>query len=296
VAFPWHSAIAENLGKIDEAFGFIVNSDISYVPKKLDQGDDPLQTLDVFLPYNPETDKPQRSPSERELPVILYLHGGGWAFGDKQDVHLKPHFFTRNGFAFVSMNYRLRWDYKVYDQVVDVVSALRWVQEEGAAFGLDGSRVVLMGHAAGGHLASLVMTDPSYLKAEGMSGLNVKAVISIDSISYDVPRLMRELGSFIERRQHELIFSGDEKVWAAASPSTHVGKGAYIPAFALLYNPELASSSLQARGFAKTLSDAKASVIMIPGSVDAPSKTDELIGTAGNITTGALMAFLRSQI
>ncbi|MFT7220779.1 MAG: arylformamidase [Candidatus Azotimanducaceae bacterium] len=252
--------------------------------------------MDVFLPYNSEENETRPSPNERKLPVILYLHGGGWAFGDKKDVHLKPHFFTRNGFAFVSMNYRLRWDYKVYDQLVDVVSALRWIEEEGAAYGLDGSKIVLMGHAAGGHLASLVMTDPSYLKAEGMSALNVKAVISIDSISYDVPRLMRELGSFIERRQHELIFTGDEKVWAAASPVTHVGKGEYIPAFALLYNPELDSSSLQARGFAKTLSEANVSVIMIPGSVDAPSQTDEIIGTVGNITTIALMAFLRSQI
>ena len=66
--------------------------------------------------------------------------------------------------------------------------------------------------------------------------------------------------------------------------------------FALLYNPDSEVSFLQAKGFAKELSAAKVEVVMIPGSTDAPTKTDELLGTGGNITTGALMAFIRFQM
>ena len=238
-----------------EAVELVSHRDIPYVPSVLDQNTNQQQTLDIYTP-----------PDAQGAPVIVYVHGGGWAFGDKKDVHLKPYFFTLQGFAFVSVNYRLRWDYKVYDQLVDIVEAIRWIGENGAEYGMDTSRIVLMGHAAGGHLISLVMTDPSYLKAEGLSGENIRAVVSIDSISYDIPRLMRELGSFVERRQHELIFTGDEDVWAAASPITHVSSSDHLPAFALLYNPEQQASSLQARGFARALGEVEGQVVMIPGA------------------------------
>lgn len=259
--------------------------DLPYTTAKLDQTTDLLQTLDI---YRPQGDEP--------VPVILYVHGGGWALGDKKDVNVKPNFFTFQGFAFVSINYRLRWDFKVYDQMVDLVSAVGWIQENGHQYGLDTTRIVLMGHGAGGHLVSLLTTDPSYLKAEGMTTENIKAVVSIDSSSYDIPRLMRELGSFLERRKHRLIFSDNESVWKAASPITHVTSSVALPAFALLYNPEREDARLQAKGFARTLSESNVQVVMIPGSKDDSSRTDELVGTRDNIATLALMAFIRSQI
>ncbi len=269
---------------VDDGFNFTITSDIPYVAQKLDQTST-RQTLDAYRPNNLEL-----------APVILYVHGGGWAFGDKKDVHVKPNYFTLNGLAFVSMNYRLRWDYKVYDQVVDIVSVIKWIQESGAEYGLDAEKIVLMGHGAGGHLVSLVMADSSYLRAEGISSSAVKAVVSIDSSSYDITRLMKELGNFVERRQHELIFTSDEAVWRAASPQTHVSKNPNLPPFALLYNPESDVTALQAKGFAKALAGAGGELIMVPGSASDPAKTDELIGVSGNIATIALMAFIRSQI
>ncbi len=271
--------------QIDEALDMVVNRDLPYVPLKIDKTREELQTLDIY-----------RKSEGGSAPVILYIHGGGWAFGDKADVHVKPQFFTRQGFAFVSMNYRLRWDYKVYDQLTDVVTAISWIQENGDTYGLDGDRIVLMGHAAGGHLASLVATDRSFLGAENIDPASLRAIVSIDSNSYDIPLLINELGNFIERRQHELIFTADADVWAAASPISHVSKNKALPAFALLYNPEHTVSSEQARTFAKALSAGKAQVIMIPGSEVAPDQTDELLGTSGHVPTSALMAFLRSQI
>lgn len=269
----------------DKTFKFISTLDIPYVPIKLNQPVDKLQTLDLYRPAG-----------KKDLPVILYLHDGGWAFGNKSDVHLKPHFFTSQGFAFVSMNYRLRWDHKVYDQVVDIVKVLNWLGGDGREYGLDSSRIILMGHAAGAHLVSLAVTDKSYFKAEGMTGEAIKAVVAIDSSSYDITRLMIELGSFIERRQHQLIFGSDENVWKAASPIHHVSAERSLPPFVLLYDPQAEVLALQAKGFAKKLAQSKVSVIMIPGSVNAPSRTDELLGTSENVATGALMAFLRTLL
>lgn len=268
----------------DAGFDFTLTNDIHYVSQKLDEVTT-AQTLDVYKPNTIAL-----------APVILYVHGGAWAFGDKKDVHVKPNYFTHNGFAFVSINYRLRWDYKIYDQVVDLVSAIEWIQENGAEFGLDADRIVMKGHGAGGHLVSLVMTDSSYLRAEGLSGKGVKAVVSIDSTSYDITRVMKELGSFIERRKHEVIFTSNEKIWRAASPQTHVSKNPSLPPFALLYNPERDITTLQAKGFAKALKGAGGVLVMVPGSVSDPARTNELIGVSGNIATVALMAFIRSQI
>jgi len=200
--------------------------------------------------------------------------------------------YVAQGFGFVSMNYRLRWDYKVYDQVVDLVTAMSWLDRNAKDWGLDGRRIVLMGHASGGHLATLVTADSSYLAADSMDASQIKAVVSIDSSSHDIRRLMRELGSFVERRQHELIFTADENVWAAASPITHVPSSTTLPPHALLYNPESEVSELQAKGYAKALSEAGVEVVLIPGS----DRTDELIGVSGNLATVALIAFIRSQI
>ncbi len=289
--------VAEKRLEHDADFGFSVIRDVAYVDRKLDRSAD-LRIMDIYHPDTPDqkAKKDPRASFEGLAPIVLYIHGGGWAFGDKADVNVKPHFFTRHGFGFVSINYRLRWDYKVYDQVVDVVAAIRWLGDNAKQYGLDGRRIILMGHGSGGHLASLVTADSSYFLAEEMDGSQIVAVVSIDSSSYDIARLMRELGSFVERRQHELIFTGDENVWRAASPITHVSESKTLPPHALLYNAERDGSMLQARGYAKALAEAGVEVVMIPGSNSEPERIDELIGTSGNIATGALMAFLRSQI
>jgi acetyl esterase/lipase len=259
--------------------------DVPYVTAVLDQKVESGQMLDIYLPAGAENP-----------PVILYLHGGSWAFGDKKDVQEMPYFFALKGMAFVSMNYRLRWDYKVYDQVTDVVAALKWLAENGAEYGIDGSRVVVMGNSSGGHLASLAIADSSYMKAESFSGDNVKAVVSLGSISYDINRLMKELGSFIERQQHELIFGDSEKVWRAASPISHVANSTTLKPFALFYSPSNETSLIQAKAFAKSLTDADVPVIMIAGVGETPDSIDAEIATQGSVATGALLAFLRSQL
>ena len=54
--------------------------------------------LDVYTPEN---------PPGKSLPVMFWIHGGGWQAGDKSDVALKPKVLTERGFVFVSTNYRL---------------------------------------------------------------------------------------------------------------------------------------------------------------------------------------------
>ena len=111
---------------ISGANGAPDDSDLALVARGLSYGEVDQQKLDVYY----------RSGTAR-LPVVIYVHGGGWAFGSKEDVYNKPQYFDDQNVALVSMDYRLRWDYEIYDQAEDIVSVIKWVQANAATYGLD---------------------------------------------------------------------------------------------------------------------------------------------------------------
>ena len=89
-------------------------------------------------------------------PVVVWLHGGALMWGSctymtrDEQVAL----YTRAGYAFVAMDYRLAPETPLPDIVADVCDGLAWVRGEGAArFGFDPARVGVVGHSAGGYLA-----------------------------------------------------------------------------------------------------------------------------------------------
>jgi arylformamidase len=120
---------------------------------------DKLQTLDIYSP-----------PGEaKKLPVVFWIHGGGWQTGDKSDVHIKPQVFSGKGFVFVSTNYRLLPNVDMATLTRDVAKSIRWVHDHIAEHGGDPNRLLIMGHSAGAQLAALLCTDDRYLKEEGLS-------------------------------------------------------------------------------------------------------------------------------
>jgi len=274
------SSIAANTAGSDS---YRTTLNVPYTADSVSEND--LQSLDIYW-----RDKKQK------MPVIIYVHGGGWAFGDKSDVHEKPEYFLSQGIAFVSMNYRLRWDSTVFDQVQDVVNVVSWVKQNASTYGLDENAIILMGHAAGAHLVSLAATNPSYLRTAGLDLNVINAIVAIDTASFDINRLMVELGSFVERRQHRLIFGDDEEVWRQFSPIHHVQKGKNIPAFAIIYVETSEETKLQAMGFAKRLGAAGVDTLVIPGNDKTSQSIDEELGSEGDVSTQALMAFIRAKI
>ena len=248
--------------------------------------DNALQSLDIYWLDNHKLN-----------PVIIYVHGGGWAFGDKSNVNDKPTFFNDHKIAFISMNYRLRWEYTLYDQLEDVVSVVRWVKQHHRQYSLDPKKIVLMGEGAGAFLVSLVGTDEDMLKTSGLDLSDIRIVVSIENPSYDIVTLMKDSGDFLEKRRYRLIFGTEKKVWSAFSPINHISAGKGIPPFALLYVTDNVSETNQAKSFAKALRDAKVDVIMIPDNKKKASESvNEELGTPGDGPTLALMAFIRAAI
>jgi acetyl esterase/lipase len=93
--------------------------------------------------------------AETLAPVIVWLHGGGWRFGDRRLAPDLTRYFTSSGFAMVSIDYRLSGEAVFPAPVEDVKTAVRWVRANAARYGFDPRRIGLWGSSAGGHLAML---------------------------------------------------------------------------------------------------------------------------------------------
>ena len=101
--------------------------------------------------------RPLSAESQPVLPVLVYFHGGGWTIGDL-DTHdvLCRQLCAAAGVVVVSVDYRLGPEYRFPAAVDDCVAATRWVRQEAAALGNDGSRLAVGGDSAGGNLAAVV--------------------------------------------------------------------------------------------------------------------------------------------
>src|SRR5580692_1902302 len=95
------------------------------------------QVLDVYSPRN-----------AKDLPVVFWIHGGGWQTGDKASVQIKPQVFVDKGFVFVSTNYRLLPDVDMGTIVRDVAKSIHWVHDHISEYGGDPKNLLVMGHSA----------------------------------------------------------------------------------------------------------------------------------------------------
>jgi acetyl esterase/lipase len=115
---------------------------------------------------------------------MVYVHGGGGRRGDKawpNDIGAKPaYFIKKEGFVFVSVNYRLggAGDYPVSQQ--DVANALAWVHGNISRYGGDANRIFLSGHSSGAALVARVATNEMFLNNAGKDLSIVKGAITID--------------------------------------------------------------------------------------------------------------------
>ncbi|WP_407074830.1 alpha/beta hydrolase [Roseateles sp.] len=95
------------------------------------------------------------APSADKLPVMLYLHGGGFTIGGLETHDsLCRQLSLRSGAAVLALDYRLAPEHRFPAAVDDAWAALAWLHEHAASLGLDGSRLAVGGDSAGGTLAA----------------------------------------------------------------------------------------------------------------------------------------------
>ena len=210
---------------------------------ELSYGKDPLQKLDFW--------KPVKAGS----PLVIFVHGGGWKRGDKQNAtgEEKPGHYVQQGYAFASINYRLVPAATVEQQAQDVADAIAFLIMRAESLGFDATRVVLMGHSAGAHLSALVGTDMKYLKKAGLGPQSLRGVIPLDGACYDVPRQIAEGGDFMQDTYIQAFGSVKERQ-LALSP-THHAAAPNAPAFLILHVQRVDGTS-QSRALGEALKKA----------------------------------------
>jgi acetyl esterase/lipase len=120
--------------------GARVQRDIAYVPHGGER-----QTLDLYLPA-----------TGTNLPLIVWVHGGAWLEGDKEN---PPGLgFLKHGFALASINYRFSQDAIFPAQLIDCKAAIRWLRAHALENGIDPNHIAAWGASAGGHLVALLGT------------------------------------------------------------------------------------------------------------------------------------------
>jgi acetyl esterase/lipase len=114
--------------------------------------------LDLYLP--------QAAPGP--LPLIVFLHGGGWSQGSRATGPDFKRFFAQDGIAMASIDYRLTPSVTFPKNAEDVKTAIRWLRANAVTYNLDPRRIGLWGTSAGGHLATLAaVTRGGLFEGEG---------------------------------------------------------------------------------------------------------------------------------
>ena len=130
----------------------------------------------------------------------------------------KPQAFVDKGFVFVSTTYRFLPNVTVKQMTGDIAKAIRWVHDHAKEFGGDPDTIFVMGHSAGAHLAALVCTDDSYLKAEGLSLSIIRGCVPVDVSVYDIPKRLKDGGS-VSPAALTAIFGETEELQRDLSPA-----------------------------------------------------------------------------
>jgi acetyl esterase/lipase len=160
--------------------------------------------LNVFTP---------KDENAKNLPVLIFVHGGNWNRGDKDTYVLMGRNFAKKGVVAVFPDYTLSPNAD-YDQMArQVAAAITWTKANISKYKGDPDRIFISGHSAGGHLAALAVMNPKYGVEQGL----IKGMILNDAAGLDMAQYL-ESNPPTEKFQYLSTWSADPKKWQDASP------------------------------------------------------------------------------
>lgn len=167
-------------------------------------------------------------------PTMMYVHGGAWVVGSKNDQGLPMliHLAAR-GWVCVTVNYRLSPHATFPDHLVDLKRAIAWIRAHGAEYGADADFLVVSGGSAGGHLASLVAltaNEPEYQPGFEDVDTSVRGCVAFYGV-YDFAdryklRRHRGLAQLLEQRVMKASLDEAPEAYEKASPIARIHPGA----------------------------------------------------------------------
>jgi acetyl esterase/lipase len=188
--------------------------------------------LDLYLPKG-----------QKNFPVLIFVHGGAWKSGTKDLYAPLGNLYAKNGVGTVIINYRLSPAVQHPGHIEDVARAFAWTHKNIAKHGGDPNNLFVCGHSAGGHLVSLLSTNESYLKAQGLAISNIKGTIPLSGVFVVAPSEM-----------FKGVFTDDKEVCKSASPIEHV-RGKHPPCLMLYADKDYLTLDTMAEQMCKKLKE-----------------------------------------
>ena len=235
------------------------------------------------------------------VPILVWLHGGGWMGGDRAMGHAIE--MVPRGFAVAAAQYRLSGEAQFPAQLHDLKGAVRWLRANASRFELDAELVVAWGASAGGHLACLLGLTGGDPELEGDVGGNLDQSSAVQGvIDYFAPADFLSMSRGQPGRPDPVArllgYPAAERPDAArvAMPIAHVGAGA--PPFLIMHgdaDPVMPLAQSQALQSALTGAGAEATLVVLPGALheDPAFWSDESLAHISKFLERSLRASAR---
>ncbi|PRX54914.1 alpha/beta hydrolase [Flagellimonas meridianipacifica] len=187
------------------AHNYNMEMDVSY-------GDDPAQRVDIYT-YGSHIGEPNWfARSKNKKPTLVWIHGGGWRFGNKEtDAWFFFHFLER-GWNVVNVEHR-RGLGTAPDAAEDVLSVMKWISENAEEYRLDTNKIVVSGASSGGHLAmlaGLVNSVPESHPAYVGDKIRIQAIVNWYGIT-DIQKIEAYLSSQLPNQNFVLNWVQDKE-------------------------------------------------------------------------------------
>ena len=202
----------------------ILKKDVFYAGNK-----NARQSLDLILPKKRAGDKP--------LPLLVFIHGGGWRNGSKTSGlgRVMPYLQTGK-FVGATIGYRLSGEAKWPAQIHDCKAAIRWLRGHDKKYGFDGDQITVWGTSAGGHLVAMLGVSGDVKDLEGKIGSHLDQSSRVTNvINFFGPSELLTMNDFPSKMNHNaadspesLLIGGaiqeNKEKTRNASPITYVSK------------------------------------------------------------------------
>ena len=148
-------------------------------------------THSIDLSYGPSAaEKTDFFPAKQRGPLLVFIHGGYWRARDKSDFHFLATPFVNAGVSVAMPNYGLAPAISIEEIVRQMLRAISWLYRQAEALHFDARRIVIAGHSAGGHLATMMAAADWRRWEDDLPDDLMRGVVSISGL-YDLIPLSR---------------------------------------------------------------------------------------------------------
>ena len=159
--------------------------------------------MDIFTP---------KKTSDQKNPVLIFVYGGNWNSGNKNNYRLLAKNFARQNMTVVVPDYTVSPKADVDEMTKEIAAAIQFTKKNAAKYNGDPRRIFISGHSAGGQLATSAVMNPKY----GIPENTISGIILIDAAGIDMKNYLEKYPP-TSADNYDVTWSKDPEKWKQAS-------------------------------------------------------------------------------